>query len=249
MTRSSNKFHRNTTTDPNGSSVCDEHWMFTDGNNEKSSTGLPVAVVLAMRVTMATIATTVLCHWKHIPLHTVCRFWPIKRFLQCSNVPALLLMLRRHRTAVCDCIHSAWIRCTFFFTSVHPYKHKINKTWTTMYYTKGKISHDTFLQFHARDIFIHHFQWLFTPCLIQTAAMNIPHVPMHRRSAKFCCIVFKFAGYPTVLTYKWSIYYTYYTAHRGKCDVTLVRCFNCARVCVLIRIFISSMSTPSNKLH
>lgn len=37
------------TTDPNGSSVCDEQWMFTDGNNEKSRTGLPVAVVLELR--------------------------------------------------------------------------------------------------------------------------------------------------------------------------------------------------------
>lgn len=117
------------TTDPNGSSVCDEQWMFTDGNNEKSRTGLPVAVVLELRQAsrqqwgwrwQRLRRPTVLCHWKHT-FHSTpfAAFWPpIKRFLQCSNVPPLLLLLllKRHRTAVWHCIHisTEWIRCSFF---------------------------------------------------------------------------------------------------------------------------------------
>lgn len=58
MPRSHNGFYANDTNSP---SVCDEQWMFTDGNNETSRPGLPVVVERRHAIEMG--ARSIVCRW------------------------------------------------------------------------------------------------------------------------------------------------------------------------------------------
>lgn len=104
----------------------------------------------AMRVTMATIATTdrVMPLKAYVSLHTVCRFLAphqtIFTMFKCSTVAAVVIVEKA--SYGCVALHPHIHRMDtmqFFPTSVRRYKHKINKTLTTMY-EWGKISLDYF---------------------------------------------------------------------------------------------------------
>lgn len=72
------------------SSVCDEHWMFTDGNNETFRPGLPAVVEYRLR------STAYCC-------------WPIENF----EYPQLNIIFTE-KANVRLTLHCEWIRCIFF---------------------------------------------------------------------------------------------------------------------------------------
>lgn len=115
-------------TDSNSPSVCDEQWMFTDGNNEKSSTGLPVWYENGNSSTNSTPPSiAVLAHQKT-------HFDNVQMFHRCY-FSLLVLLLKRHRTVCWYCIHMERIRCTFFLECMKIKKHcfKQQMWWESKY--------------------------------------------------------------------------------------------------------------------
>lgn len=120
--------------------------MFTDGNNEKSRTGLPVAVVLELRQASSNEGDDgndcddrpcyAIESIRSTP-HRLPLFGPhqtIFTMFKCSTVAAVVIVEKA--SYGCVALHPHIHRMDtmqFFPTSVRRYKHKINKTLTTMY--------------------------------------------------------------------------------------------------------------------